>query len=118
MEEKTEHKVVDELADEIVELLSNSQKFSKFLEKMDSDNFHSNNAPEPRIENIEQKLNKLIQNFKLVSIELERMTTEKTEMLRKEHDEEIQKIYLQIEQLRQAIIRVANEVKGLRGSQL
>jgi len=118
MTEKTEHKIVDDLADEIVELLSNSQKFSKFLEKMDSDNFHSNNELEPRIENIEQKLNKLIQNFKLVSIELERMTTEKTEMLRKEHDEEIQKIYLQIEQLRQAIIRVTNEVKGLRGSQL
>ena len=118
MAEETEHKIVDDLADEIVELLSNSQKFSKFLDKMDSGSFHSNNELTERIQNIEQKLNRLIHNFKLVSVELERMTTEKTEMLRSEHDQEIQKIYSQIEQLRQAMIKIANEVKGIRDNKL
>lgn len=118
MEEKTEHKVVDELADEIVELLSNSQKFSKFLEKMDSHETHKSGEIEARIENVEQKLNKLIKNFKIVSVELERMSTEKTEMLRSEHDEEIGKIYSQIEQLKQAIMKLANEIKEIRSGRI
>ena len=113
MEEKTEHKIVDDLADEIVELLANSQKFSKFIEKMDSSVVAQPNELPSRVENIEQKLNKLIHNFKLVSVELERMSTEKTEMLRKEHEEEIMKIYSQIEQLKQAIMKLANEIKNM-----
>jgi hypothetical protein len=117
MEEKiSEHMIVDELADEIVNLLSNSQKFSKFLEKIDSQTPHTTNDTEMRIENIEQKLNKLIHNFKVVSVELERMSTEKIENLRQEHDEEIMRMQSQIEQIKQAVMKLASEIKDIRSA--
>lgn len=117
MEEKiSEHIVVDELANEIVDLLSNSQKFSKFLEKMDSQTPSKANDIESRFENIEQKLNKLIHNFKIVSVELERMSTAKIKNLQQERDEEMMRMQSQIEQIRQAVMKLASEIKDIRSA--
>ena len=116
MEERPENKIVDELADEIVELLSNSQKFSKFIDRIDSNESSLENEMQNRVENIGQKLDKTIQKFKLVSLELDRLSTKRTETLRSEHDDEIAKINAKIENLRQAVIKLASEIKDIKES--
>lgn len=111
--EAVENKIVDELADEIVELLGNSKKFSKFLSQMEDSKGNSSLSDE-RIEKIETKMNELIHKIKLALNELDSKSIQRTESLRQEQNEEILKLNNSVKQLAHSVIKLANEIEILR----
>ena len=67
-----------------------------------------------RIANLEDRLEKYINSFKIVAVEVERELTEKWEELNKENEKQNIELRGQIEDLRGALIRLSNELKNIK----
>ena len=69
-----------------------------------------------RIDALENRVEKYINNFKLAAVEAERLITEKTETLDEENQKRILHLQEQIEDLRDITKKLSNEVNKLQRS--
>lgn len=92
---------VSNLADEIAEDVS--KLFSENLIKVES-----------RLGNLERKIDEHINNFTIVTVETERMITEKYEELRNKNEENVFKLIGNIQELKEMVNLLRNEVDGLK----
>jgi hypothetical protein len=92
MEEISRKDFIDKVADEIAEELSNSKEFSN----------SSGNSDElqVRVNNIEEQLNKLIYNHKIIMQKIQK------------HDEEFNKVYSELENALETVLKVADKIKS------
>ena len=104
-------KELNELVDEIVELISNSKKLKDMLKTIkESEMIQKKNSSEiaflkSKIRDIENMLKKLISNFRIDIIEVERMITEKYEDINKRNELEMEKLQFEIQQIKNTIYR-------------
>lgn len=92
MEEISRKDFIDKVADEIAEELSNSKEFSNSSENSDE--------LQIRLNNIEEQLNKLIYNHKIILQKIQK------------HDEEFTKVYSELEHALETVLKVADQVKS------
>lgn len=90
MEKNSNKDIIDEMAEEIAEELSKSKDFSQV---QDIDGL------ENRIVRIEEQLNKLIHNHKIILQKIQN------------HDEEISKMYSELERALECVSRVTDKLK-------
>lgn len=93
---------LDELAEEVAELVTNSNKLSDVLkttqenEIIQKKNLSEMATLKNRITNLENRINKLVKDFKTNLVEAERLVTEKYEQVNKENEEAISNLQEQI----------------------
>lgn len=112
--DEIDDKFIDEIVDEIVDVSSLAGREKITLD----DAIQKRNLSEivklkERIAALENRVEKYINSFKLVAVEAERLTSEKTESLNEENLRQIAHLQGQIEDLRSAMIRLSNEVKKI-----
>lgn len=113
---KSELEIPEELVDEIVEEILESKTLTK-KSKTQKPKVVGSIATDsllPRMEEIENKLEEYINSYKITATELERQITEKSEELTREQDKQLTYLQGQIENLREAMIRLSGEVKKLK----
>ena len=126
-------KEIDEMADEIVELILSSVAAvdSKKLERIKRGGREATKSTKTgtmgrktlmeilrlknRINALENRMEKYIKNFKIASIEANRLISEKAEEARDENEQMLFDLQGQIEDLRAAMTRLSNEVRKLSG---
>ena len=115
---KEQTKLIDELADEIADMIIQAKKSAtpKAEVKPDAVKTRSESGLENRLAVIEERLNKLVNSFRIVAIEAERELNEKIEGVNKENEERIVRLQGQIETLRSAMIRLGNAIRELEES--
>lgn len=69
---------------------------------------------ESRLGNLERKIDEHINNFTIVTVETERMITEKYEELRNKNEENVFKLIGNIQELKEMVNLLRNEVDGLK----
>ncbi len=113
--------VTDELVDEIVEEILTETKAEKLSSVTKPEIFLDSNVPEnvklkTRLQNLENRIEKHVHDYKTTAIEVERQIVDKFSEF--EHENEKRLIYLQgqVEALRTAMIRLSNEVKQFKES--
>ena len=109
MKEILKQGALDELADEVAELVTNSEKLSDILKTtQENEIIQKRNSSEvatlkSRITNLENRINKLVKDFKTNLIEAERLVTEKSEEMNKENEQIVSNLQNQIAELRAII---------------
>ena len=111
--------MIDEISDEIVESLLKSGVVRREKEEMHGNDGVLDDTKAAKIKNrikeLEGRLDSHINDFKVVSIETERMITEKVESMNEESERQILALQEQIEDMRTAMIRLSNEIKRMKG---
>lgn len=111
---------LDALADEIVELIANSKKLTDILKVVqENEIIQKKNLSEVatlknRITILENRLNNLVKSFRIDIVEAERMVSEKTEKIIEDSEQRVTHLTSQIEDLRDMIVRIGNDVKKLK----
>lgn len=106
--------VNSELVDEIVDEILKSRDVENYGGKGSGSNEIL--KLKNRTASLEDRLNKYINNFKTVAVEVERELTEKWEELNRENERQTIELQGQIEDLRTALIRLSNEMKNIKES--
>lgn len=107
---KEKSDLVEEIANEITETILSSRNY----ENLQKRNFAEIVKLKNRIKNLEQRLEKHINNYKITATEIERQITERTENSNQEIEKRIANLIGQIEDLRSAMIRLSNEIKKIK----
>lgn len=100
------------LADEIVEMISNSKKladvlkFSKEGETFRRENLSEINKIKNRISYLEKRVDKLVRNFKTDIVEAERLVAEKYEDIKNENEKQIAGLQSQLGELRNVLSKM------------
>ncbi len=102
--------ITDSLVEEIVDEILKTEKI------VEGDGTKSDDVSrlKNRISNLENRLEKFINNFKTVVVEVDRQLTEKWEELNKGEEKRVLSLQGQIEDLRTALIRLSSELKSIR----
>ena len=102
--------MVDEIVNEILEegIPQKSQPISNALDDRVSRNIQA------RVEALENRFGKYMNNYKTTAIELERQITEKAEEFNREQEKQLVHLRAQLDDLRMALIRLNNEFKSFR----
>lgn len=131
-------RIIDQVADEIVEtLLSSTVDDSKRLKKrskgkikggktkrlaerskergLDKKNLIEIAKLKNRMVAMENRMDKHVKNFRIAAIEAGRLVSEKSEEAREENEQLLMNLQDQIEDLRIAMIKLSNNVKRLSG---
>lgn len=118
--EKETLKIVDEIADELVDILLSSKKFSKVSEKAEKTETVQKKDSEELIR-LRKRINSLknillghISQFRIATVELERELSEKIEDLKRENEENNISMESQIGELRNKLRTLKNEVNKLK----
>jgi len=117
---KEKSSMVDEIADEVVELISNSEKLSDMLRMagesgaIQKRNLSEINSLKERVAAMENRIEKYIGSFKITATEIEREMTEKFEMLDNETELKIMRLQEQIEAIRSMVNKLSNELKKIK----
>ena len=90
--EKLSKDFINQVADEIAEELSNSKDFSNSQEN--SSELHV------RVDNIEEQLNKLIYNHKIILQKIQK------------HDDEFNKVHSELEHALETVLKIADKIKS------
>ena len=107
-------KMVDEIVDEILaEGLPKQQQttYSSSSNIMDDRVYRNIQA---RVEALEGRFGKYMNNYKTTAIELEKQITEKSEEFNREQEKQIVHLRTQLDDLRVALIRLNNEFRAFR----
>lgn len=111
---------LDKIADEFAELMLNSERLEDILKRGEENKIIQKRVSKDidviknRIAILENRLNKLVNNFRIDIVEAERMITQKAEELNNENDQRITNLVSQVENLRGAMIRLSNDVKEIK----
>ena len=106
-------KMVDEIVDEILAegLPKQQTTYSSSSNVMDDRVFRNIQA---RVEALEGRFGKYMNNYKTTAIELEKQITEKSEEFSREQEKQIVHLRTQVDDLRVALIRMNNEFRAFR----
>lgn len=124
MTPRTKFDVPNELVDEIVEEILAETKAKKTVEiksKPKDNSLVDSYLPEPsnlklRIQNLENRIEKHIHDYKTTAIEVERQIVDKFSEFEQENEKRLIYLQNQLEALRSAMIRVSNEFKRSKES--
>ena len=145
MDSEERERIIDQVADEIVEtLLSSTVDDSKRLKKgekgkikgekiksektkrlaardaskergLDKKNLIEIAKLKNRIFALDNRMDKHVKNFRIAAMEASRLVSEKTEEVREENEQLLMNLQDQIEDLRTVMIKLSNNVKRLSG---
>ena len=107
-------KMVDEIVDEILEegLPKQQQTTYSSPSNIMDDRVYRN--IQARVEALEGRFGKYMNNYKTTAIELEKQITEKSEEFNREQEKQIVHLRTQLDDLRVALIRLNNEFRAFR----
>lgn len=108
--------IPDEIVDEIVDEILREMK----PEKTETKSVRVTREPRTevdhlrnRIAELENRMNKLVENFKIIAVETSREISERVNGILEENDQQITNLESQIEALRTAMIRLSSRLKQL-----
>ncbi|MFH0890313.1 MAG: hypothetical protein V1836_04225 [Candidatus Aenigmatarchaeota archaeon] len=117
--DKQMSRVVDKIADEVVELASNSGKIADILIETEQNKdtiqrvTDENKALRERIIKLEKRLDGQIGNMKIDVTEIDRAISEKWHQFEDERNEDVMNLINQIQSLRDNLIKTRMELKRL-----
>lgn len=123
MKAKSQIDVPDEMVDEIVEeiLSETMSKKSSPKTKVEEDTLLDSNVPEliklrTRIQNLENRIEKHVHDYKTTAIEVERQIVDKFSEVEQQYEKQLIYLQGQIEVLRNAMIKLSNEFRLFKES--
>jgi predicted S18 family serine protease len=108
---------LDDLAEEIVKLMSNSKKLEDILNNVQENkmtqtkNLSEIVALKNRIKNLEKRIDKSIKNSKINAVEAMRLMTERYEEVSREDDAKVTQLASKLEELKDMMVRLSKKIK-------
>ena len=108
--------IVDEILSEKVKSLKSESKIHKAEEPFLDSEMSELSKLKPRIQNLENRIEKHAHDYKTTAIEVERQIVDKFSELEQENEKRLMYLQGQVEALRTAMIKLSNELKQLKES--
>ncbi len=119
MKVKSQLEVPDELVDEIVdEILTESEHKKSTEMSLAKDKFLDDDSPKIklRLQNLENRIEKHVHDYKTTAIEVERQIVDKFSEFEQENEKRLIYLQGQLGALREAMIKLSNEFKQFKES--